>query len=86
MKLWCLTTSSPRGLASRAERAEQAGWAGLGVTDSQNLAGDAWIALGVAASATDRLELGTSVTNPVTRHPAVAAAAAVLSRFSLVIA
>jgi len=52
----------------------------------ENLAGDARIALGVAASATDRIELGTSVTNPVTRHPAVAAAAAVLSRFSLVIA
>ena len=76
MKLWCLTTSSPRGLARRAERAERAGWAGIGVTDSQNLAGDAWVALALISAATERLEFGTSVTNPITRHPAVTAAAA----------
>ncbi|MCR9097005.1 MAG: LLM class flavin-dependent oxidoreductase [bacterium] len=76
MKLWSLTTSSPRGLARRAERAERDGWAGLGVTDSQNLAGDAWVALALIAGATERLEFGTSVTNPITRHPAVTAAAA----------
>ena len=47
MKLWSLTTSSPSGLARRAERAERDGWAGIGVTDSQNLAGDAWVAASV---------------------------------------
>ena len=77
MKLWTLVTSSPRSAARRAEEAERAGWHGLGVTDSQNLAGDAWVALTAMARVTDRLELGTSVTNPVTRHPAVTAAAAV---------
>ena len=76
MKLWTIQTSSPRSAARRAERAEADGWAGVGVTDSQNLAGDAWVALTAMAAATDRLELGTSVTNPVTRHPAVTAAAA----------
>ena len=76
MKLWTIMTSSPRSAARRAERAEQEGWHGLGVTDSQNLAGDAWVALTAMAGATERLELGTSVTNPVTRHPAVTAAAA----------
>jgi 5,10-methylenetetrahydromethanopterin reductase len=76
MKLWSLVTSSPRTAVHRAERAEAQGWAGLGVTDSQNLAGDAWVALTAMAAATDRLQLGTSVTNPITRHPAVTAAAA----------
>ena len=76
MKLWTIQTSSPRSAARRAEQAEAAGWGGVGVTDSQNLAGDAWVALTAMAGATDRLELGTSVTNPVTRHPAVTAAAA----------
>ena len=76
MKLWTLVTSSPRTAARRAQQAEAAGWHGVGVTDSQNLAGDAWVALTAMAAVTDRLELGTSVTNPVTRHPAVTAAAA----------
>ena len=76
MKLWTLVTSSPRSAARRAEEAERAGWHGLGVTDSQNRAGDAWVALTAMAGVTDRLALGTSVTNPVTRHPAVTAAAA----------
>jgi len=76
VKLWTIQTSSPRSAARRAEKAEADGWAGVGVTDSQNLAGDAWVALTAMAGATDRLELGTSVTNPVTRHPAVTAAAA----------
>lgn len=76
MKLWSLVTSSPRRASQFAERHEADGWDGLGVTDSQNLAGDAWVALTAMAAVTDHLELGTSVTNPVTRHPAVTAAAA----------
>lgn len=75
MKLWTIQTSSPRSAARRAEKAQADGWAGVGVTDSQNLAGDAWVALTAMAAATDTLELGTSVTNPITRHPAVTAAA-----------
>ena len=64
------------GLAERqAERAEAAGFDGILMVDSQNLAGDPYIALALAAKVTDRLRLGTGVTNPVTRHPAVTAAA-----------
>lgn len=73
--LWTLTVSSPRHAARLAERAESAGWAGLAVVDSQHLSGDAYVALALAASATDRLGLATGVTNPVTRHPAVTASA-----------
>jgi 5,10-methylenetetrahydromethanopterin reductase len=76
MKLWTLQTSAPGSAARRAAAAEADGWSGIGVTDSQNLAGDAWVALTAMAGSTDHLELGTSVTNPVTRHPAVTASAA----------
>jgi 5,10-methylenetetrahydromethanopterin reductase len=48
----------------------------MGVTDSQCLAGDAWMAITAAAAGTTTLRLGTTVTNPVTRHPAVTASAA----------
>lgn len=45
------------------------------MTHSQNLAGDCYIALAAAALVTSKLCLGTGVTNPVTRHPTVTAAA-----------
>jgi 5,10-methylenetetrahydromethanopterin reductase len=45
------------------------------MVDSQNLAGDPYVALALAARATSTLRLATGVTNPVTRHPAVTAAA-----------
>ena len=76
MKFWKLIPSFAQVAKVQAERAEADGWHGIGVTDSQNLAGDAWVALTAMAIATERLELGTTVTNPVTRHPAVTAAAA----------
>jgi 5,10-methylenetetrahydromethanopterin reductase len=75
LELWTLTTSSPTHAAAFAERAEAAGWAGMGVVDSQNLSGDSYVALAVAAVATSRIGLATAVTNPVTRHPAATAAA-----------
>jgi 5,10-methylenetetrahydromethanopterin reductase len=58
-----------------ARRAEELGFDGLLLADSQNLVGDPFVELGVAARATSRLGLGTGIINPVTRHPAVVAAA-----------
>ncbi len=58
-----------------AKRAEDAGWHGIGILDNQNLCGDIYVSLALAASATERIQLSTDVTNPVTRHPAVAAGA-----------
>lgn len=55
--------------------AEADGWDGLALTDSQNLSGDAFAALAVAAHATSALLLATGATNPATRHPAVVASA-----------
>jgi 5,10-methylenetetrahydromethanopterin reductase len=55
--------------------AEDDGWDGLALTDSQNLAGDVYAALALAAHATSRIKLATGATNPATRHPAVVASA-----------
>jgi 5,10-methylenetetrahydromethanopterin reductase len=76
MELWTLTHSNPDHIAGAARRAEAAGWDGLMVVDSQNLAGDSYVALTLAAGATSKLCLGTGVTNTITRHPAVTASAA----------
>jgi 5,10-methylenetetrahydromethanopterin reductase len=46
------------------------------MSDSQNIRMECWVALTVAALSTQRLQLGTYVTNPVTRHVAVTAGAA----------
>ena len=65
----------PGHTVGQAERAEAAGWDGLALVDSQNLAGDCYAELALAARATGRIGLGTGVTNPYTRHPAVTASA-----------
>ncbi len=52
MELWTLTHSHPRNAMSVAQRAEAAGWDGMLVVDSQNLAADSYVALGMAASVT----------------------------------
>lgn len=73
--VWRLGVALPRLAARQAEAAEAEGWDGLVLTDSQNLAGDVYSGLTEAALATSRIGLGTGVTNPVTRHPAVTAGA-----------
>ncbi len=75
MQLWALGVASPRGSRDFAARAEQAGWHGMLVVDSQNLSGDSYVALAMAAISTSSLGLGTGVTNNATRHPAVTASA-----------
>ena len=75
LELWTAMDASPQHAAEFAERAEQAGWHGIAVYDSQNLNGDCYVALALAAAATQRLGLSTGVTNPLTRHPAVTACA-----------
>ena len=76
MELWTLTHSNPQHAFDVAKRAEARGWHGMLVVDSQNLAADSYVALTLAATGTDRIGLGTGVTNSVTRHPAVTASAA----------
>lgn len=56
---------------------EAAGFELLSTGDSQSLWGDPFVSLAVAAQATTRPRLGVVVSNPQTRHPAVAASALV---------
>ncbi|MEE2777534.1 MAG: LLM class flavin-dependent oxidoreductase [Acidobacteriota bacterium] len=76
MEFWTSTVAAPTRSAAFAERAESDGWDGMLVVDSQNLSGDPYVCLALAARATDRLGVETSVTNPVTRHAAVTASSA----------
>lgn len=73
--LWTSSRSFPGVSGPTARRAEDEGWTGITFTDSQNLSGEPYVALAVAAGATSRIGLATGVTNPWTRHPAVTAAA-----------
>jgi len=73
MELWTTSVASPRSTARVARDLEAAGWDGLLVVDSQNLSGDPYVALAMAATVTSRIGLGTGVTNTVTRHASVTA-------------
>lgn len=75
MQLWTTGVASARGSARTAQEIEAAGWDGMLVVDSQNLSGDPYVSLALAATATHRIGLGTGVTNSVTRHAAATAAA-----------
>jgi 5,10-methylenetetrahydromethanopterin reductase len=75
-ELWVQTALAPvRELAGQAAKLEADGWGGVMLFDSQSLIGDPYVGLALAATATTRLGLGVGVTNPVTRHAAVAASA-----------
>ncbi len=80
MEFWCQSLPWPMaGNATpvdvQAARAEEAGWDGTYVTDSQCLSGDVYTGLALAARATSRIQLATGVTNPYTRHASVTAGA-----------
>jgi 5,10-methylenetetrahydromethanopterin reductase len=75
LEIWTISVPLPRHAGQLAARAEEAGWDGIAFTDSQNLTGDVFAGLALAAQATTRLQLATGVTNPVTRHPAATASA-----------
>ena len=59
----------------QAIAAEEMGYDGIAYVDSQNISGDCYVALALAAQATSTIKLGTGVTNSFTRHPAATAAA-----------
>ena len=75
-ELWIQTALAPaREVAAQAARLEADGWGGVMVFDSQSLIADPYVVLALAAASTRRLGLGVGVTNPATRHAAVAASA-----------
>ena len=60
-------------VGSTARLAEAQGYDLLGIGDSPALAHDPFLALAIAALNTSRIRLGTTVTNPQTRHPLILA-------------
>ena len=76
MKLGLLLFPSPRGSSQMAKMAEGMGFDSLVFADTQNITPEVWGQLMLAARDTERIELGTGVTNPGTRDAAVTASAA----------
>jgi 5,10-methylenetetrahydromethanopterin reductase len=73
MELWTMGIPEIGTVTGRAERAEADGWDGITFTDSQNLVGDPFVAIALAAHVTEKLRFATGVTNAFTRHPAALA-------------
>src|SRR5256885_14599058 len=66
----------PRSVASAvadARLAEDVGFSLVGVADSQSVFREMYATMALCAQATRRVRVGPSVTNAITRHPAVAA-------------
>jgi 5,10-methylenetetrahydromethanopterin reductase len=71
-----VTPGPPQGVAAEARDAERLGYDRIGIWDSPALFREPWVTLAPIAQSTNRLSIGTWVTNPVTRHPLVTASAA----------
>ncbi len=73
----------PASFPDLARWIEELGYDDLWLTDSSLHAGETYVHATLALAATSRLRVGTAVTNPVTRHPAITAnAAATLARLA----
>lgn len=66
----------PAEFRSMVERIDVLGFTNLWITDSSLHARNSYAYLTLAAMASPRLLLGTAVTNPLSRHPAITAVAA----------
>src|SRR5919106_269422 len=71
-----VTPGEPLGVGEEMRRAEGLGYDRFGVWDSPALFREPWTTLASAARDTERIRLGTWVTNPLSRHPLVTAACA----------
>jgi 5,10-methylenetetrahydromethanopterin reductase len=65
----------PADIIASAKLADAMGYWALWVLDSHLLFHEVYTLLGALAVSTNRIRLGTAVTNPLTRHPTVTAAA-----------
>jgi 5,10-methylenetetrahydromethanopterin reductase len=76
MKLGVLLFPVPGASAQLARAMEELGFDSVVFADTQNITPEVWGQLMLAARDTERIELGTGVTNPGTRDAAVTASAA----------
>jgi 5,10-methylenetetrahydromethanopterin reductase len=73
----------PASFGELARWIESLGYDDLWLTDSSLHAGEVYVYASLALAATTTLRVGTAVTNPITRHPAITAnAAATLARLA----
>lgn len=72
--VWFPGGHSPAAMSRLAAEAESAGVDSVWVAETP-LARDAFVSLAAIAAATERVELGTAVVNPYSRHPAQLASA-----------
>ena len=64
---------SPSAFAADVARIESLGWDCAWLPDSQLRRRDTYVLLAAAAQATESIQIGTLIVNPVTRHPSVTA-------------
>ena len=69
MELGLLMFPNPTGSADMARLVEGLGFRSMVFADTQCLTPEVWSQLMLAASATERIQIGTGVTNPVSRDP-----------------
>jgi 5,10-methylenetetrahydromethanopterin reductase len=77
MELFTGHVNVPGKAVEMARRAEADGFDGISMGDTVTLAADPYVGLTAAAFAAPTLKLMVGVTNPITRHPALTAAAIV---------
>jgi 5,10-methylenetetrahydromethanopterin reductase len=68
--------NAPHDVVEWARTAETCGFDMVGIADSQSLYRDVYVCAALCAVNTERIRFGPRVINPLTRHPAVAASAA----------
>ena len=76
MDFGILMFTSPGGTAIMAKNAEERGFDSVVFADTQCLTPELWSQLMLVAASTERIEIGSGVTNPVSRDAAVTASAA----------
>ena len=74
-EIWLHGFPTPGRTVELARQLEDWRFDGLLLADSETLVADPYVELALVANATERLHLGPAVTNPITRLPAVSAAA-----------
>lgn len=75
LEVWAASVHVPGFAVATGQAAERDGFDGVSFGDTQHIAADPFAGLCLVARETERLGLMVGVTNPVTRHPAVTAAA-----------
>jgi 5,10-methylenetetrahydromethanopterin reductase len=75
MKFGVISPGRTDAVVEKARSAEELGFDWFGVSDTHLLTQETYATLGAVGGATDRIDLGPTVTNPVTRHPSVTASA-----------